>query len=520
MYFRNFFKNFIIKKIYKGYKIFKKEKLLNSYYQLELDIEEYTNNLDKKDIIYNQFLIRLLLSNRMKFYYLFFLGMNFNLIFPIPFQWFHLFNKNKIKINYFFSSIFFLLMVFMFIVKSFLSIKKIAFIKNYNLQFVDKYDVIVNLNNNTFFANNYLPNNGNHNYNLIDYLIKEFNVSFNIYHQLNVKNIEKGQYKITYLNNFFPLKFTQKIFLLFYSFYQIVVSILKIFILNFNNIFLFNEIILSKQVELFNANNNLATRYFFIFPFTAFRPIWTYYAEKNGSNIFFINYASGFYGFKNIITNEYPIQMTLGLKCMTWGNYVVDKKLYFDFLLSSYPNKSFYLSKNPINISDSGIKLPYINNKKFIIGLFDITPIRKFLRMTHLPQDTFRETDLCIQFLKDIHELKVKLNLVILFKQKRKQIDINCKRYFNYAKYLTFEYVDPSVSSARVSNACDLLISTPFTTAAMNTNKYNKINSIFYSPLNLISDMDRASQNLPIIIGKNNLEYFIAKQIEAKFNAK
>ena len=198
MYSKNFFKNFIIKKIYKGYKIFKKEKLLNNYYQLELDIEEFTISLNKKDIIYNQFLIRLLLNHRFKYYYLFFLGLNFKLIFPIPFQWLHLFNKNKIKINYFFSFIFFLLMVFIFIIKSFLSIKKTVFIKNNNIQLDDQYDVIFNLNNFN------LPNNNSNN-NLIDYLIKEFNVSFNIYHQLNVKNIVKGQYNISYLNNFFPL---------------------------------------------------------------------------------------------------------------------------------------------------------------------------------------------------------------------------------------------------------------------------------------------------------------------------
>ena len=283
---------------------------------------------------------------------------------------------------------------------------------------------------------------------------------------------------------------------------------------------MFNEIILSKQVKLFNSNNILATRYFFIFPFTAFRPIWTYYAEKNGSDIFFINYASGFYGFKNIITNGYPMQMTLGLKCMTWPNYVVDKKLYFDFLQSTYPNKSFYLSKNLINISDSGKKLPHINNEKFIIGLFDVTPIRKFTRNIYLPQDTFRETELCIQFLKDVHELKIKLNLDILFKKKRGSLDRDCKRYSNYVKNLTFEHVDPSISSARLSNVCDLLISTPFTTAAMNTNKYNKINSIFYSPLKLISDNDRASQNLPVIFGKNNLEIFLINQLSVKYNGK
>ena len=81
-------------------------------------------------------------------------------------------------------------------------------------------------------------------------------------------------------------------------------------------------------------------------------------------------------------------------------------------------------------------------------------------------------------------------------------------------------HVDPTVSSARLSNVCDLLISTPFTTAAMNTNKYNKINSIFYSPLKLISDNDRASQNLPVIFGKNNLEIFLINQLSVKYNGK
>ena len=38
MKFQKYFHKFIIKAIIRGYKIFKKEKLLNNYYQLELDI--------------------------------------------------------------------------------------------------------------------------------------------------------------------------------------------------------------------------------------------------------------------------------------------------------------------------------------------------------------------------------------------------------------------------------------------------------------------------------------------------
>ena len=72
MKFQKYFHKFIIKGIIRGYKIFKKEKLLNNYYQLELDIEEYINNQSLNNIIYHQYLYRMLISHRVKYTYLFF----------------------------------------------------------------------------------------------------------------------------------------------------------------------------------------------------------------------------------------------------------------------------------------------------------------------------------------------------------------------------------------------------------------------------------------------------------------
>lgn len=515
MKFQKYFHKFIIKGIIRGYKIFKKEKLLNNYYQLELDIEEYINNQSLNNIIYHQYLYRMLISHRVKYTYLFFLGFNARLCYPIPFQWFHLFKKNDVKINYTLSFICFLFLSIVFIMKSLLSLFKILLIKKSYLVNYDKYDVIINIPN-----NNYLPNKNNQNYNLIDYIIKEFNVNFNIFHSLKHQDIVRGRYKINYINNFFPLTFIQKIYLFFFALYQILIFLLKLFILKFNNIFLFNEIIINKQVKLFNTNNNLASNYFFIFPTVSFRPIWTYFAESQKSNIFYINYSSGFYGLKNIITNQYPKQIGFGLKCMTWNNYIVDKQIYFNFLQTTYPDKSFILSNNLINLSDSGQKITNIDNGKYTIALFDVSPIRKFLRIGYLPQDSFRETEIAIQFLNDIHDLKIKYDLNILFKKKRDQISRDCKRYHNFVKHLTFHQVDPKVSSARLASFCDLIISVPFTTTAFNKNKYNNINSVFYSPMKIVSNSDRASQNLPIISGKKNLENFLINQIKVKSNVK
>ena len=66
-----------------------------------------------------------------------------------------------------------------------------------------------------------------------------------------------------------------------------------------------------------------------------------------------------------------------------------------------------------------------------------------------------------------------------------------------------------------MSNACDLLIAVPFTTAAFNLNKNQKLNSIFYSPYEIISKSDRAAQKLSVIIGKKELYKFIDNEINS-----
>ena len=80
--------------IKRGYRKFKKENLLEDYYNTINDIEIYcskiylNNKIKYFDIkfCFNQYLIFSLLSDRLKLFYLICLGLNLKLIFPIPFH--------------------------------------------------------------------------------------------------------------------------------------------------------------------------------------------------------------------------------------------------------------------------------------------------------------------------------------------------------------------------------------------------------------------------------------------------
>lgn len=503
--------------IRRGYRKFKKKNLIGNYYNTLLDIEIYcskdiSNNKKKYFDIkfcFNQYLIFSLLSDRLKLFYLICLGLNFKLIFPIPFHLNKYFKNNNINVFFVLSNTLFLIYSIIILFKNFIN-NLISLFNKYEKKFNINYDVIINLHN-----KNYLANKNNKNYNFVDYLKKEFYIKDNIIHDLKETDTNSVNYNYIYSKDFFPLKYSEKIFLFFYSIYLFFLSFILIFFLNFKYAILFKELINLKKISIFQKNNNLASKYFFYLNSGAFRPLWTYFAEKSGSEIIYINYGSGFFGFKNIITNEYPkVNLITGLYIMNWPKYVVDKILFYNFLRKLHLNMSIYLSKNQIHTSDSGSILPKFDSSKYTISVFDISPIRNFSRLLQLPQDEFRETSLCIKFIRDIETIGKKFNINILYKKKRKITSRDCKRYANLTKNLNMINVDPGISSERLSKISNLIISTPFTTAAFNYNKFNKINSIFYSPLNLISKNDRGSQGLPIVCGFIELENFIKKELK------
>ena len=513
----NYFKKKIIFSIYKGYKVLKKKKLTNNYYQFELDIENYINSLnDKKTIsnttfIYQQYCYRSLLSGRLKIFYLFFLSINCKLIFPYPSNWNFFLKKNNINSYYKLSNILFFILSIFLLFKNFFNIF-FNIINNANKNYCNSnYNVIVNLND-----INCLPTIKNIGYNIFDSLIDEFNLSGTILHNLNSDKIYHKNCHIQFLKDFFPLSFQEKIFLIILLIFQLFKSLFHLILLNTQYAVLFKEIIFNQKVKIFSRNNYLAKNYFFLFNSGNYRPMWTYYAESKKSNINLINTASGFYAFKDMITKDYPIQISFGLKCSNWPNYYVDKKEYFCFLKTTIADKNFKLLNKRIQTSDNGAQLPFLDNTKFTIGIFDITPIRKFLRLLYLPQDNFRTSEICIKFLKDIEDVLSSFEVNILFKKKRSKLDRDCKRYTYIVNKINFINIDPSISSTRFSEVCDLIISVPFTTAAFNLNKHGKMNSIFYSPVDLISKDDRAAQNLKIVIGKKDLANFISNQITFK----
>ena len=208
--------------IKRGYRKFKKENLLEDYYNTINDIEIYcskiylNNKIKYFDIkfCFNQYLIFSLLSDRLKLFYLICLGLNLKLIFPIPFHLNKHFKNNNIKTNFILSNTLFFIYSIIILIKNFI-INLIFLFHRDKKKFPVDYDVIVNLHN-----KNFLAHKNNKNYNFIDYLKKEFNLKDNIIHDLKANHLQFESFNYIYSKDYFPLNFLKKYFIfLFFIFF-------------------------------------------------------------------------------------------------------------------------------------------------------------------------------------------------------------------------------------------------------------------------------------------------------------
>ena len=246
------------------------------------------------------------------------------------------------------------------------------------------------------------------------------------------------------------------------------------------------------------------------------RELWTYEAEKKGSQITLYFYSI------NSETHKTPIGYLppmFGFRVMNWPNYLVWNKFHADFIKRA-KSSSFgkITTVGQIWFSDTQSEISFKDPN--LVAVFDTTPVRP-IEHAKLGLDNQYLTYPTIKlFLEDVLTVSEKLGLKLAFKPKRKPKQKFKKhydrRYLNIIENLgdsdKFVHVDADVAAQKLIAASSIVISLPFSTPALIAQQMGKP-SVYYDPSGRIFKDDRAAYGIPIISGKENLEEWLRKQI-------
>jgi polysaccharide biosynthesis PFTS motif protein len=347
-----------------------------------------------------------------------------------------------------------------------------------------------------------LPINNNE-WNIIDWAIKYYNnYKFNkIYHNVEYPDIFYKNYIISSKSYFIKKKSKSTIF------YWIIISIIYAFYKflkgEFAHSILIFESFKNKTYDCI-PKHNLAKEYLFSLSIHLYRPMWTYTAEKNGSQITLYGYASSFGGYNSKNNNE---NLEFEYENLNWPKILLWSNDYINFIKSKVPNNVIVEKvKFPIYLTDKYIVFPKVQ-KKFIT-IFDVTPSEEFYSCNSLVNMNYRNFESSKLFLLDLYKISEIFNYSIVWKRKRKFGYVHSREYIEFCKIFELRdniyIIDSEASAFRIINESEIVISIPFTSTAFIAKDFGK-KSIFYDPTKLLSKQDRGRQEIDLISGYDEL---------------
>ena len=505
----NFYKKILFYlrvRILRGSKLLKRSKnpYIFSKFEENLANDIKNNSYSLVDRVYYQYIFRSL-NYRLKKFYLYCYNNKKRLIFPLPIEWLKNVEIDLIKVNKFFSIFLFIGYSLLHIPKCFKTILKILISKSV---IKEKSIVLCDVNNSRL-----LPHE-RYNHFFLKIIKENFNLNYDfIYHKC--KNIYDKP--LIYCNNFFPLTYLSKLKLTIWFSVMLVVNILKVFILKPKSLILFKEEIFNKQLTYYHQSNGIfALKYFFLIHSFDFRPLWTY-NKSIRDRIVIINEPSSFYGFKDHRSLEYPKKQFSQI-LNNWHYQLLFNKHYFEYIKNLNPNLEIKLGKKA-TIEKNYLSLSDIDNNKFYVAIFDITPMRKYFRGTFLSQDDYRIGKVCVNFIEDIIQLSEELKFEVIWKQKRKK---NLRRDNKYYWFIAEKYkkfcIDSNYSAKQIAQVANVSVCAPFTSAAFFENKSGRLDSVFYDPINKILKDDRGAQGQNVLNGYYELKKHLQTEMKKKFD--
>jgi len=256
---------------------------------------------------------------------------------------------------------------------------------------------------------------------------------------------------------------------------------------------------------------SLARDYLFHNSGWIYRPLWTYEAEKHGSQTIFYFYSTNCESFKR--PGGYP-GLTYGWQAMNWPHYLVWDEYQADFVRRAAGRGARISVVGSIWFQSSAVEIPQV--EKPGVAVFDVTPHRSS-RYCLLGSDyEFYVPGVSNMFLVHIADATHQTDAVMLWKRKRKIGNIAHPQYRQFADRLSRRgdvvLVDPDISALRVIEASCAVISMPFTSTALIARELGKP-SIYYDPTGQLQGDDRAAHGIPVISGPEQLKAWLCSQV-------
>ena len=277
-------------------------------------------------------------------------------------------------------------------------------------------------------------------------------------------------------------------------------------IFNFKQRLLFRELVFQKLTQL-SAKSELNDFYFFHNSGHIFRPLWTYEAERKGSEIIFYFYSTNISSFKE---KGKEFVQDFQWQVVSWSHYWVWNNQQLEFLNRNTIAKKKVTIKGiiPFTVSSSQKTLNYELDRDAIL-IFDVQPVKKYIYSSLAPTVDFYSEENTIRFLSWIDDLAQCFNLCVFIKRKRYSNQTS-KLYLRKIEYLVnsgYWYdLDPAIDP---NFACKQLgplasISAPFTSTALISTKHN-IPSIYLDSSKKLDKKFLINNGIPLISSKDEL---------------
>lgn len=248
-----------------------------------------------------------------------------------------------------------------------------------------------------------------------------------------------------------------------------------------------------------------------------FRPLWTYEAEARGARVILYFYSTNSEGFRPAVGDTQP---GYGWRSMNWPHYLVWDDGLAGFVRRAVGPDARISIVGPIWFTSSPELMPAFGGRT--IGVFDVTPFRRSIYLTAGPDREFYVPKTSIAFLSDTLHVARENGYSLVWKRKRKIGALAHARYRRFAEELEsaegVAAISPDISAVRVIEACDMVISMPFTSTALIARHFKKP-SCYYDPRALLRADDRAAHGLPIIQSREALAAWVAHHASRRASA-
>ncbi len=291
-----------------------------------------------------------------------------------------------------------------------------------------------------------------------------------------------------------------------WSMKAMITSLFDMFRFRWWHALLLNQAALVAQARVARTEK-LACEYFFHNSAWIYRPLWTYELERHGIRTWLYFYSTNIEGFKKEAGYSH---VAYGYEAMSWPRYIVWDAWQKDFIERVALGNPEVIEAGEVWFSDNDQAVP--NGDGHVVGVFDITPHRTSLYITLGLEIELYVSDVVNRFLDDILSCSAEHGYRAAWKRKRNVGKLVHPIHREYIKTIAnldaLMMIDPDISAFRLIDACEIVVSMPFTSTALIARNRGKP-SAYYDPTGLIQKDDHAAHGIPVLTGKDELRAWI-----------